>query len=64
MKAGTGIVPSKLPGGRDVLGAYIIPQVKNKMLEAYKRGNTEEAEFYEDFLNKLTQLYQNMKDKD
>ena len=61
LKAGTGIVPTDLPGGKAALGG-VITQVNKKIREECSKGNTEKCEFYQDLRDKLVRIYQNMKD--
>ena len=63
MKAGTGIVPSKLPGGKDALGA-IIARLNVKIREEMANGHDKEAEFYENLKKRLQDIYNSMEDKD
>jgi hypothetical protein len=62
VKAGTGIVPTDLPGGKDELGA-IIARLNVKIREAMINGNEKDQEFYEQLKKKLTDIYNSMKDK-
>ena len=63
VKAGTGIVPSKLPGGKDALGA-IIARLNVKIREEMANGHDKEAEFYENLKKRLQDIYNSMEDKD
>jgi hypothetical protein len=62
-KAGTGMVPTDLPGGKDALGA-IIARLNVKIREEMAKGHDKEAEFYEDFKKRLQDIYNSMPDKE
>jgi hypothetical protein len=63
VKAGTGIVPSKLPGGKDALGG-IIAKVNVEIRRAMIDGDEKKQEFYEKLKKKLTDIYNSMPDKE
>ena len=63
VKAGTGIVPTDLPGGKDALGV-IIAKLNVKIREEMAKGHDKEAEFYEQLKKKLTDIYNSMEDKE
>jgi hypothetical protein len=52
-----------LPGGKAALGG-VITQVNRLIREECGKGNMEKCEFYQDVRDKLTRIYQNMKDDD
>jgi hypothetical protein len=62
LKAGTGIVPTDLPGGKDALG-LVIAKLNVEIRKEMAKGNDKKAEFYEDFKKKLQEVYNNMPDK-
>lgn len=62
VKAGTGIVPGKLPGGKDALG-LIIQRLNRKISEEMANGREKEAEFYENLKKRLQDIYNSMEEK-
>jgi hypothetical protein len=61
-KAGTGIVPTDLPGGKDALG-LVIAKLNVEIRKEMAAGHDKKAEFYEDLKEKLQKIYNNMPDK-
>ena len=56
-KAGTGIVPTDLPGGKDALG-LVIAKLNVEIRKEMAAGHDKKAEFYEDFKEKLAENLQ------
>jgi hypothetical protein len=52
-----------LPGGKDSLG-LIIQRLNKKIIEECSKGSQEKCEFYEKLRDKLTNIYQNMRDQE
>ena len=63
LKAGTGIVPTDLPGGKAALGglmAYLNVKIRKEMAN----GHEKEAEHYEQLKKKLQDIYNSLEDKE